>query len=135
VNWKVFAFFGEVGFVRQVDLGKDCYKMWSPDGHDLGKMDGHSFPYDSTLPPPKDFEALIGAAKAVSLSVMTPFVRVDLYESDKGLSLGEITLRPGSLWKHKYLQTFTPEWDRKLGEMWEEAEARLIERVGALYVP
>ncbi|MGX9353157.1 ATP-grasp fold amidoligase family protein [Shimia sp. W99] len=134
-NWKVFAFFGEIGFVRQVDLNAKCYKMWSERGHDLGKIDEHSFPYEADLPAPKDFDALIRAAKAVSLSIATPFVRVDLYEFDKGVSLGEVTLRPGSLWKYKYLQKFTPEWDRKLGEMWEEAEARLVEQIGENYLP
>ncbi|WP_165610096.1 ATP-grasp fold amidoligase family protein [Shimia aestuarii] len=137
VDWKVFAFFGEIGFIRQMDLRnpQKCYKMWSSKGQDLGKIDKYSLEYNSALPPPNDFEALVNAARAVSLSINTPFVRVDLYESKRGPSLGEVTFAPGSLWKHTYLQIFTPEWDRKLGEMWEEAQARLIERVGDNYIP
>jgi hypothetical protein len=137
VNWKVFAFFGEIGLIRQVDLNnpRKCYKMWSADGRDIGKVDYHSFDYAPDLLPPRDFDAVVNAAKNVSLNILTPFVRVDLYESARGVSLGEVTLRPGSLWKHKYLQTFIPEWDRKLGEMWEDAQARLIEEVGEAYLP
>ena len=136
-NWKIFAFFGELGFLRQVDLNKQkhVYKMWSPQGDDLGKIDSHSFPYDPTLPPPNDIDALVKAAKEISMQIMTPFVRVDLYESEQGPYLGEVTLRPGSLWKSKYLHIFTPEWDRKLGGMWEEAQARIIEKIDESYMP
>ena len=137
VNWKVFTFFGEVGFLRQVNLNQDkhVYKMWSPQGDDLGKIDQHSFPYDATLPPPVDLEAMVDTAKKISMHMMTPFARIDLYESEQGVHLGEVTLRPGSLWKNKYLHVFTPEWDRKLGEMWEDAEARLIEKMGETFLP
>lgn len=137
LNWKVFAFYGEVGFIRQVDLNRkdQVYKMWSPTGEDLGVIDRHSFPYDASLPPPQDFAAVIDAAQKISKQVLTPFVRVDLYEAAEGVYLGEVTLRPGSLYKRKYLHMFTPEWDRKLGEMWEEAEARLVEDMGESYLP
>lgn len=137
LNWKVFSFFGEMGFIREGDYNQadKPYKLWSPEGHDLGPIDRYGFRYDSDLPAPRDFDALIDAARKISLNIITPFVRVDLYESDKGIFLGEITLRTSSLWKKKYLQKFTPEWDRKLGEMWEEAEARIIEKVGENYIP
>lgn len=137
LNWKLHTFYGEVGLIRQGDLSQDGkpYKLWSPSGSDLGPIDRLGFPYDPGLPPPKDIGALITAAKKISLSIPTPFVRVDLYEADEGVRLGEITLRPSSLWKKKHLQNFTPEWDRKLGEMWEAAEARLIEDIGESYLP
>lgn len=137
LNWKLHTFFGEVGLIRQGDLGQDGkpYKLWSPSGTDLGPIDRLGFPYDPTLPPPKDLDALIEAAKKISLNIPTPFVRVDLYEADDGVRLGEVTLRPSSLWKKKHLQRFTPEWDRKLGEKWEDAQARLLDRVGEAYMP
>lgn len=137
LNWKVYAFFGEVGFIRQMDLSikEKCIKIWSPQGQELGNLDRYSFKYDSTLSPPNNIEAIVEAAKAVSMNIMTPFVRVDLYESERGVHLGEVTLRPGSLWKSTYLHIFTPEWDRRLGEMWEDAQARIIEKVGENYIP
>ncbi len=138
MNWKVFAFYGEVGFVRQLELNsamKKKYKMWSAEGRDIGRIDLHGFAYVSALPPPRNFAALVKAAEAVSRSVPTPFMRVDLYESDDDIFLGEVTLRPGSLWKSNSLQKFNPEWDRKLGKMWEAAEARLIEDIGQAYLP
>jgi len=135
-NWKIFAFYGEIGFIRQVELGEDIrgYKIWSASGTEIGPIDKHSFEYRADLPPPQNMQDLIEAAKLVSLNVRTPFVRVDLYELDKGVYLGEITLRPGSLWKSKYLHIFTPAWDRKLGIMWEEAQARIVEKIGEDYI-
>ncbi|MGX9350088.1 ATP-grasp fold amidoligase family protein [Shimia sp. W99] len=146
MNWKVFAFYGEVAFIRQIDevgffgqrnLDKPDkrYKFWSPDGQDLGKIDGHDARYDSSLPPPKDMAGILEAAKKISIGITTPFVRVDLYEADEGVYFGEATLRPGSLWKRKASSLFNPEWDEKLGIMWEEAEARLIESVDEVYIP
>jgi len=44
-------------------------------------------------------------------------------------------LRPSSLWKKKHFQRFTPEWDRKLGEMWEDAQVRLIQDIDDFYMP
>jgi len=137
LDWKVFAFYGEIAFVRQVDLrGKEkAYKMWSAEGEELGRFDLAGFPLDPNLPAAKDFDAIFDAARKISKKLATPFVRVDLYESDIGVQMGEITLRPGSLHKSKNLQKFRPEWDRKLGEMWEDAEARLIEDLGESYLP
>jgi hypothetical protein len=137
MNWKAFCFFGEVAFFREGDPSQSDkpYKLISPDGNDLGPIDNLGFRYDSKLPLPNDLSSLVAAAQKVSMFIMTPFVRVDLYESDDGVSLGEITLRPSSLWKKKHLQRFTPEWDRRLGQMWEDAQARLIEKVGESYIP
>lgn len=137
LNWKFHTFFGEIGLIRQGDLSHEGkpYKLWSPEGENLGPIDSLGFPYDPDLPPPNNLDALLQAAQTISLNIMTPFVRVDLYEADDGVRLGEVTFRPSSLWKRKHLQKFTPEWDRKLGVMWEEAQARLIERVGGEYMP
>jgi len=137
MNWKLHTFFGEIGLIRQGDLNQadKPYKLWSPEGKNLGPIDSLGFRYDPDLPPPDDLEALVEAARKISRSVLTPFIRVDLYEADDGVRLGEVTLRPSSLWKKKHLQKFTPEWDRKLGEMWEDAQARLVEKVGEAYMP
>ena len=137
LNWKVFSFYGEVGLIRQGDQGKPDkpYKLWSPDGRDLGPIDRLGFRYDPSLPAPRDIDKLLEAAKKISLCVKTPFVRVDLYESDDDVYLGEVTLRPSSLWKKKHFQRFTPEWDRKLGEMWEDAQVRLIQDIDDFYMP
>ena len=146
INWKAFSFYGEVALLRQIDevgfygkratVGPDKrYKMWSPEGRELGKIEGHDARYDSTLPPATNIGAIVDAANKISKSMMTPFVRVDLYETDRGVYFGEATLRPGSLWKKKASSLFIPEWDKKLGIMWEEAEARLIDDIDETYLP
>lgn len=146
INWKAFSFYGEVALLRQIDVvgfygerateGPDIrYKIWSPEGQDLGRIEGHNARYDSTLPPAKNIGAIVDAAQRVSKSMMTPFLRVDLYETDRGVYLGEVTLRPGSLWKRNASSLFFSEWDEKLGVMWEEAEARLIDEIGEIYIP
>lgn len=137
MDWKVYAFYDQIGFIRQMVAveGEKRHKLWSPEGDALGKIDYPKVHYDPDLPPPEDLNALLSAAKSISKVTRSPFVRVDLYEADDGVRMGEITLRPGSMWRSTTLQFHTPEWDRKLGEMWEEAQARLIEQLGETYIP
>lgn len=72
---------------------------------------------DQTMPPPIDGPALTAAAEAVAAVCGATFVRVDLFEHPQdGPVFGEATPLPGHI-------GFVPEWDRKLGQAWDEAEA------------
>jgi hypothetical protein len=53
------------------------------------------------------------------LAVPLPFVRVDLYESDSQVFVGELTPFPGTATEH------SPRWDGILGAAWERGEAAL----------
>src|SRR5690625_3678177 len=122
---KVYAFYGEVAYVmlrrmpRHADLVSARVRMVSPTGEDLGLLTRSRTP-DPDLPIPPQLPLMVDTAAALSLAVPLPYIRVDLYGSGPdGVVLGELTPLPGDS------QTVTAEWDRRLGEMYDDAEARL----------
>lgn len=122
---KIYAFYGEIAYVmlrrmpRHADLRQARVRMFDTSGADLGTVK-RSRAHDHTLPPPSQLGLMVETAAALSLAVPLPYIRVDLYGvGDDGLVLGELTPLPGDS------HAFTPEWDRRLGRMYDEAEARL----------
>lgn len=75
-------------------------------------------------PAPTNFQEIANVAKRVSVAVPTPFARVDLYNSHKGIMLGEVTLTPGSFY-YGTRQVMSPEESLRLGGLWAEAEEKL----------
>ena len=67
--------------------------------------------------------ALREAAERYSLSALSAFARIDLYEDDRGPVFGEITPHPSAGYQHNVY--YGRELDRQMGRMWEEAEIRL----------
>lgn len=63
-------------------------------------------------------QAFREAASKVARHVPTPFVRVDLYEAQDGPVFGEITPIPAG-----GTSQFVPEWDERLGRLWDRAVA------------
>ena len=122
---KVYTFYGEVAFVmiRRVSTHADIsgarVRMLDASGADLGTVQ-RGRPSDRSITVPAQLTLMLETAGALSLAVPLPFVRVDLYGSgDDGVVLGELTPLPGDS------QPFTRAWDRRLGEMYDAAEARL----------
>jgi hypothetical protein len=120
-DWKVYAFRGEIALMYQLDrLGgikrNRCYLPdWTPVPHVwYGRYDRHD-----PLGPPTRPDELLSTAAAISLALPLPFVRVDLYESDTGVVVGELTPFPGTRHEHSFT------WDRILGEAWERGEVAL----------
>lgn len=62
---------------------------------------------------------LVAFAEHAAAQLAYPFMRVDLYDTSRGIVFGEFTPGPGS--RHG----FTPEWDARLAQLWREAAARL----------
>jgi len=119
-DWKVYAFRGEIAFIVQVDrLGQKRMRYYLPDWSPVRHVWYGRYDRDDPLPPPTRPDELTRVAKAVSLALPLPFVRADLYESDTGVVVGELTPFPGTCHEH------SPTWDRILGEAWERGEAAL----------
>lgn len=137
---KIFSFYGEVAFVlvRRMPVHADTtqarVRMLGADGVDLGVVQRGRH-YDTTLEPPLHLGLMVDVATVLSEAVPVPFVRVDLYDFGDGVALGELTPLPGDS------DSFTREWDAKLGERYDRAEARLQVDLGqgrpfaALYGP
>lgn len=60
------------------------------------------------------------AARTLSQAIRRPIQRIDFYETDRGIVFGEITQNPGRP------PSLVPEWDEKLGAVYEDAYARLL---------
>jgi hypothetical protein len=65
---------------------------------------------------------MVELAERLSAIIGRPFLRIDLFESERGPVLGEFTPRPGPP------EVFVPEIDEELGRLWEQAEQRLFAR-------
>jgi hypothetical protein len=122
-DWKFYTFYGVVGLCMQRDvwasphLGDWKFKFWDPEWKDMGTVK-YADRIDPHLLPPRDPEGLSAFAARVSELIRRPFMRIDVFEADRGPVLGEFTPRPGPP------ELFTPEVDESLGRLWEEAEHR-----------
>jgi hypothetical protein len=128
VDWKLHTFFGRIGLVvaksHRLSRGRPSPRWRIFDEHwaDLGAAVSHHR-LDRRITPPVHAEQLLEVARLVSSAVPRPFLRVDLYDGADGVVLGEITPEPG------YDHRFRRDVDRRLGELWEDAEARLLLRL------
>lgn len=67
--------------------------------------------------------ALLGFAETAASRLVYPFMRVDVYDTTRGIVLGELTPGPGR--RH----SFNAYWNKYLLRRWHEAEAELLERI------
>jgi hypothetical protein len=128
IEWKMYCFGGEVGFVVQIDRVSDKrgrrlfqYRLrdfsavkapWVRHYHRVVRMSDPHFR-----------DGLIGLAETCAIAAEVDFVRVDLYEDDRGPVFGELTPHPSAGYIHdNYLGR---ELDRYFGDMLERAEVRL----------
>lgn len=127
VDWKCYTFFGSVGLVlaRRPRPSRVGWRVFDPTWQPLGPTAYPDHDDDAAIDPPIHAEALLEVASSVSAAIPRPFVRVDLYDTVDGPLLGEVTPEPGGR------QAFRRDIDRRLGEMWEEAEARVLARAAA----
>lgn len=122
-DWKFYCFHGQVGLSMQRDLrGSGDMSNWrfkfrDRDWNDLGQIKFVDR-LDPRLKSPNDPRALLDLAEHLSALIKRPFIRIDLFESNRGPLLGEFTPAPGPP------EVFAPEIDQMLGEFWEDAEAR-----------
>lgn len=120
-DWKVYAFRGEIALICQIDRrgGRMRLRYLLPDWSPVRRVWYGRYDRHDSLPAPTRPAELIRTAAEVSSAVPLPFVRVDLYESDSQVLVGELTPFPGPT------HELRPSWDRILGEAWERGEAAL----------
>ena len=121
---KVYACYGEVQHVllRRVAEhgpgGRHVRRYLGPDGSGLGQVVA-GVPVDESVPVPARLAEIVGVASHLSRAVGLPFVRVDVYDTDRGIVLGEITRTPGGE------QRIRSDHDARMGQAWERASYRL----------
>ena len=134
---KVFCFYGEPVYIevrtgdwsRAKDVTQQV-RTFAADGTELFQVRA-LIEGGTDLEPPSDFTAVVEASSRLSRAIRRPLERLDFYETDDGLVFGEVTQNPGRP------PALVPEWDRRLGEAYEDAYARLLGDLaseGALHV-
>ncbi|HEY9470064.1 MAG TPA: ATP-grasp fold amidoligase family protein [Propionibacteriaceae bacterium] len=121
---KIYVAYGRVlqVLLRRVgEHGKDStvrYKYVSAAGRDLGAITT-TRDIDPAIPVPNTLGDMVSIARHLSRAIGLPFCRVDLYNTIRGVVLGEITRTPGGA------QTYQLDHDRWMGEQWLLAKAEL----------
>lgn len=122
---RVHSFYGEVGAVhvrRATTHGDNTgtrMRRFLPDGSPGSRHRWH----DDDIELPEVFHQAVDIGRRLSAHVPRAFVRIDLLEDDGDVVFGELTPRPGGP------NYFGPEDDRRLGELWEQAQARVLNDV------
>ncbi|QQK78495.1 CapA family protein [Salicibibacter cibi] len=117
---KFHVFYGENVLVQEVirEDGGNKYQFWDANNKKVftGKLDGEDQIYKEAKGfNNEDLDAIIQA----SLEIPAPFMRIDMLKGNNELVFGEATYYPGGF------HNFNAEWDRRLGEAYVNAEARL----------
>ena len=113
---KFYCFYGELGFVLEVDREHGGhYCEWLPDMTQAktGRYRNSSFAGNGFT------QEQVNCALAVSAAIPAPFMRIDFLRSENKFVFGEFTPRPGQY------NAFNTHFDRYLGEHYLKAEARL----------
>jgi hypothetical protein len=117
-DFKFFCFRGKVAFIQH-DTGRyvDHQRcLYSTRWERLPVRFQHD-QYPQQVPAPKDFATMIALAER--LSKEQNFVRVDFYQTDKGVYFGEMTFFPGS-----GLELFEPmSFDEEICQRWLQKPA------------
>lgn len=120
---KVYMFYGEPAFIMEIVRGQGeggaaAYCFYDPNGSviDMGRQNTARL---LTTEIPQD---LFNNARTLSLESPVPFLRLDFHRGADTSYLGEITPHPGDT----YAGDFYDEVDKRLGELFLKAEARLM---------
>lgn len=73
---------------------------------------------------PRNWPEILNVAKRISHAVPSAFCRIDMYDAQNGINLGEITFLPGTFY-YKNRKIMSQAESERLGRLWGEAETRL----------
>lgn len=121
---KIYTAYGTIlqALLRHVDehglVSETRSKYVDERGSDLGAVATHRT-LDPNIAVPSSLPEMVEIARHLSRASGLPFCRVDLYDTTKGVIVGEITRAPGGA------QTYVEAHDRLMGQLWHLAEAEL----------
>lgn len=119
VKISMFGAHMACSFVRSTDPRR---YQWFDHAWEKVDVGIHTKSLDSRLNPPESAEQLLQVARTIAAALPLPYVRVDLYETDRGPVVGELTPLPG--WYH----SFNDEWDARMGLLYEAREHQIFSR-------
>ncbi|MFT5202299.1 MAG: hypothetical protein ACI9C1_001687 [Candidatus Aldehydirespiratoraceae bacterium] len=124
-DFKVYCFYDRAELIMQRDMSQSQdrsqwkFKFWNRDWEDVGPVK-YADRCHPELERPPHAEEIIAEAERLGKALRQPFIRLDFYDSDRGVVFGEVTLTPGPP------EVFAPEVDEYLGRHREYAVARLM---------
>lgn len=128
---KVFCFYGEPAYieVRTEDWsrkrdGRQRVRTFLKDGTELFDVRA-LIPYGDDITTPVDFDTIAEVSGKLSAAIRRPIQRLDFYETEHGIVFGEVTQNPGRP------PSLVAAWDRRFGDTYEEAAARLFSDLAA----
>lgn len=125
---KIYSFYGQPGIAwvkKSLDFygGKDTKRSTFFDVNGERALNAASVTKaDHTIVRPEHLPEAFDIAGQISLATRLPQIRVDLFEHEGQIYLGEITPRCG----HRSRRSFGQPWDEYLGNLWEHAHVRIL---------
>ena len=121
-EFKFYMFNNQIGTITQFERNNKpkLVKFWTADwkneNHNVTVLRNKSYMLENRLRKPINPNKLKDIAMRLSKAIKYPFVRIDLFDTLRGVYLNEITPHPSqTVW------LFTEELDKRMGKMWEEA--------------
>lgn len=124
-DFKAYSFNGKVELILEIDRNtKPGTVSWFDGNFEPVKDDRvvGNLPFVSEVPkdPPQEKNELLKLAERASRVIPTPFASIDMYLTNEGPRIGEITLAPGGLYHGKHF-TLSEKQQRRMGKLWTEA--------------
>jgi hypothetical protein len=127
-DYKLYCFAGRVELIlnkkqKLIAGKKECRVQWYTRDWKPVDVGQASDLLDSSLEVPDHASQLVAIAKSTSARLCYPFIRIDLYDTTRGIVLGEFTPGPGR--RHEW----NAEWNERLVAWWFEAARTLEDRL------
>lgn len=124
-DYKFYCFGGRMEFVAHMwKASRRPHKRWANytrDWEPVEVITGKPNVPPAAISPRR--RELVETAEAASAQLCYPFIRIDLYDTSRGVVLGEFTPGPGRRYD------VLPDWDERLSLRWREAAAELEEGI------
>lgn len=117
---KFFCFGGRVELISHIRrVGRKKYRhRFTRDWEPVVTCAEDNLPETNAVP--INGGRLVALAERLSSRLLYPFIRVDLYDTTRGIVLGEFTPGPGG--RHR----FNADWNERLVKRWHEAAETLL---------
>lgn len=128
-DYKAYAFSGEIGLIVDIDRNtKPGTSVWYDGSFDL--LDEEDLTHNPKFSAsrenpvkPENWQEMLDFFKRVSRLVPSPFARIDIYDTQDGFVLGEVTLAPGGLYYGLHYK-MSDSLNEHMGNLWTNAIAR-----------
>ncbi len=128
-DFKAYSFGGEVALILEINRNTKPSSVSWFDGNFQPLTDDRvtsnpQFVNEVPAVRPADADALLALARRTSTAVPSPFASIDMYSTEDGPMVGEVTLAPGGLYHGQHFK-LSEEQQVRMGRMWQRALSNL----------